>query len=635
MKNQIRIIQAHTQQHYHTVPSELEQVTISPEREAIFDYLAQIGHARFPEFVIDVLCQVEGHNPVDITEGPGDEKQDILTILPSGERQLTQCKHSQNYKGKYSGGDLDTMLGACLRKNCVKGLLVTNTDLTPPAKRYITDKEYIRGWNGPAEMLPDIDYWNVDRLWRRVSTNAAILNKWFSGMGQTHGLRSFSFDLLFQRLPSGLDGSFKCSDIAKAIEANFPVDTFSNGEAYEFDLDSSVNITVRNWFTSDLDLGLHYVPPKTEHGLVNIPLSVLRFQVQVSNEVETYKATDCKDRIVSFIGERVLPSLSGGDWWYIVATAPKAFLYLHDIDEPKIIQLSNAGSYVLVGTSPVVPEKEWVFPQGEDYRRITSEGEDDLIWQHNSTGTQVTLIFEQEFHPVEAYLMQVRHWSLIKKLADYEFRAINNATQEIQELIRRVVDPSWIVMVSTDQTVYWAFPTSDDQRKVEKIEIILQRKNIEVVKLSVEGRKEVLRHLESGVKEVTGSYETSENNLVTPIWLNKRIFWLNRDVEIGKLNKEKLLELIKYKLAYEQHHGFDYMHGKKETRLASEEVQGLLFDLLTIRGRKMLDIMDTGGILSVHLRIKSTAINSTSELLPEYLDEMDAIVDQLTSLLSQ
>ena len=150
------ILQATSSHYYHAVPSELERATISPEKSAIFEYLSRIGSDRFVEFVTDVLVHVEGHKLVDKTDGPGDEKQDILTLDPKGQRHLTQCKHTTKYEDKTSGDELDLMVTACLRKNCRSALWVTNADLTPQAKRYVNDGEYLRGWPEGADFKPGI-----------------------------------------------------------------------------------------------------------------------------------------------------------------------------------------------------------------------------------------------------------------------------------------------------------------------------------------------------------------------------------------------------------------------------------------------------------------------------------------------
>jgi hypothetical protein len=133
----VRIMRAIFVEYYHAIPSELELLTVTPEQNAIFQYLSAVDPDRFQEFVADVLVLTEGHRLVDITGGPGDEKQDILTEAPGGYRQLTQCKHTVNYAAKSSGDELDLMFGAAFRKDCKVALYVTNGDLTPQAKRYI------------------------------------------------------------------------------------------------------------------------------------------------------------------------------------------------------------------------------------------------------------------------------------------------------------------------------------------------------------------------------------------------------------------------------------------------------------------------------------------------------------------
>lgn len=144
MADRLEIIQGATPYHYHVLPSDMSRATVSPQREAIFQYLSRLGSDHFVDFVIDLLVEANGHTLVERTEGPGDEKQDILTLDQVGERHLTQCKHTINYKDNTSGDELDLLFGACHRKNCRRALYVTNTDLTPQAKRYVTDKEYAR-----------------------------------------------------------------------------------------------------------------------------------------------------------------------------------------------------------------------------------------------------------------------------------------------------------------------------------------------------------------------------------------------------------------------------------------------------------------------------------------------------------
>ncbi|MDP9041944.1 MAG: restriction endonuclease, partial [Bacteroidota bacterium] len=185
---------------YRSIPSQETLLLLSPRQETIFTYLSKIPYQRFPEFIRDILALVDGHKIIDLTDGPGDEKQDILTINPEGKRCLIQCKHTKDHRIKYSGDNLDLLFSASVRKNCDVVIFVTNGDLSTQAKRYINDSEY-RKKTIPQNGAILIDYWNGYRIWEKLQTNPTILNKWFGNLGQVHGLRNFSFEITLSRLP--------------------------------------------------------------------------------------------------------------------------------------------------------------------------------------------------------------------------------------------------------------------------------------------------------------------------------------------------------------------------------------------------------------------------------------------------
>lgn len=148
MAKKIRIVGGMTQQFYHTIPDDKDFIITSPKKESIFEFLSQIGFDKFPEFIKDILVKIEKHTIIDITDGPGDEKQDILTTTPEGHRCLIQCKHSINISSHYSGDELDRIVSACLRKNCKHAIFVTNTDLTPQAKKICNRQRVSKGVAG-------------------------------------------------------------------------------------------------------------------------------------------------------------------------------------------------------------------------------------------------------------------------------------------------------------------------------------------------------------------------------------------------------------------------------------------------------------------------------------------------------
>jgi len=476
MSTRVSILQGVTEHHFHIVPSEIGRITLPPEREAIFNHLARIEHSKFPEFVSDILRLVEKHTDVQITDGPGDETQDVLSTNPDGKRRLTQCKHTIDLKQHCGADELDAVFVACHRKNCSEGVLVTNSDLTPQAKRYVTDREFSRLAEPMGAAVVEMDYWNSTRIWERIATNSAILSKWFGGMGQAHGLRRFWFYLVIHGMPDGKTNAIRYEDVrAGLVDAAQPND----GSSAQFTLNSEVSFAIEEWFARDLDLGVNFIAPQIEHPLVNVPLAAFKLHVTVSDSVGQYKPGAYRDLIVKFIGDRALPQLPGIGWWHLIATTPKAFVFLQDVLEPKVVSVSEAESFVRVTGYPVSVERQWVFPGGRDFERLAQEGEDDLCWRHVPSNTTITLFLNQRAHPIAAYEHTVRQTALVKRMEDYVFRAVEKTSVEEFERIRRVIrDPRWVMMSATDRTLFWAFPPSINATEIEALDELLLSQGI-------------------------------------------------------------------------------------------------------------------------------------------------------------
>jgi hypothetical protein len=635
MKKTVSIIQALTEHYYHAVPSKLEMITLSPEREAIFDFLAYFGSDKFPEFIKDILIQVEKHRLIDITDGTGDEKQDILTLTSSGERHITQCKHTINYKENYSGDDLDHLFSACFRKNCSKGLFVTNSDLTTPGKRYVTDKEYARGWKGPKEHLPEMYYWNAEHIWNRISTNNGILNKWFSGMSQAHGLRRFSFNLMIQHLPTGESNIIKCKDIIPIVKTKEVIQHLE-GDSYKIKLDACISFSMCDYYVSDIDMGVPYIGPETEHPHANIPLNAIRIQCEVSDAVGQFDPAHCRDLIVNYIGN-LLPDLPKDEWWYLVSTTPQAFVFLHDISEPKVISISRAETYVRIENQPVSAENRWLFPQGEDYLRDSKDGDKQLLWFHKDSDTDVCILLEQRPHPIDAHNHYIRQLQLIEELVNYEFWLIKNASNEIMDVVRHIiVDPKWMIMAATNREIYIAFPPDLDKSEINVIEDKLRACYISVQHLNHKERRKIMKSIEKHPENSKWYFNCYEDNITTPVWFEKRILWLSKEIS-GYTPKDidALIDIVKYKATYENRYGYDFMHGKKESSMSQGELRGFLYDLMSVRGQRMLDVVFNDAGISVNLRIREKTLQSTTSILPQYISDLESICGDIVNLIAK
>lgn len=625
----ISIIKAYTEKYYHVLPSQLEMITVSPEREAIFKYLSQIGADRFPEFVKDVLVIVEGHQPVDITDGTGDEKQDILTMTPAGERQLTQCKHTSRYEEHYSGDELDLLFGAAFRKNCSTVLFVTNSDLTPQGKRYVTDKEYARGAR-TSGAIPEIDYWNGERVWQRIAGNTSILNKWFSGMAQAHGLRSFSFDLAITRLPEGDFNDLEPKTLFEALGRIDQAEKVEN-DLYQIEMDEKISFTITTWFRSDLDLDVRYVSPK-ENKVVNAPVRTLKIQVSLKADVSSYSPEAIQDRIVGFIAEAILPQTDQDEWWYLIATSPQAFVFLHDIITPKVIPVGLSQTYVKACGSQITREREWIFPTGEEYKRLIGEDQDELCWAHFPSGTEIWLLLEQHPHPIAAYENYLRQLELIERLQDYELRVVPAASKKTVDLVRNCTGPKWVVMVAEDHTLFFAFPREEDEDTIRRVERSLRDRQITVLHIKEKHKNSVLERIDTS-PNLGGIVTGSESEIVTPVMLNKRVYLLTRQIKVvPPKEKETWLRLFKFKRKYESQHGVkDLM--KETNRFSIDEIAANLYDMLSVRGTRMLDITFSDEEMKIAFRVREPSADSTNMILPAFIKELDEIERGLSEVL--
>jgi hypothetical protein len=630
MPKKITLIQGTTVQHYHVVPGELTLRGVTPERSAIFQYLSHISWDRFVEFVVDILVHVQKHQLVDNTDGPGDEKQDILTIDPEGKRHLTQCKHTSKFDDNANGDDLDTLFAACLRKNCQRALYVTNADLTVQAKRYITDAEYARGWPESLDSFPRIDYWNGNRIWGKIAKDNYILNKWFSGMAQAHGLRTFFVDLVIRSMPSWNECELRVKDFVTELGRSIPVECRADEDSYQLKIDNDLTVDLSEWIRGSEALGLPVVPPTGV--AVNIPLRTLRAHITVSTTVDAYDPAIYRDRIAAIFGG-VLPTPTPNTWWHILSTEPQAFIFLHDFGKPISPVVEHAQAYVRVGDAPTSAERQWATDPGKDFVDASDNG-DDLAWKHKGTSTSLQVYVQQRVHPAVAYDLSLRHENVCDILLDYQISAVVNAGESVLETVRRLSRPDWYVLHSSSGDVYLCYPRSAATVAAEDVGAVLARTGIKIKVLSESEKRRLVGMIRKTPPETAEMTVTDRRELTTPIDLRQRIFWFSSDHDAPeKDGADLVLRLLKYKFSYEARHGYDALHGRDQMQLASEEIRRLLFDVFTLRGDRMLDIGFTEAQVSIHLRCRSESLASAEELIRAQFGEFQEIERDVVDLL--
>lgn len=629
------IVSGISQQFYHSIPSDLDLIQTTPTREAIFQILSQIPFSKFPEFVADILVRIHNHTLEDVTDGQGDEKQDILTITPGGNRCLTQCKHTINYKIHHNGDELDVMMGACLRKDCLEAHYVTNSDLTPQGKKYINDKEYQRGWKADPALCPQIDYWNGHDIWDKIKNDAVIMNKWFSGLGQVTGLRSFKFDLTIQKLPyegdvddsgiTGLMSIIKTKKWANELQADM---------AYAVDFKNKFTANIKRWFQFSGNLDINFVLPNDDVDFLHKPLYALTIEVIVSDKQEVYSYSHLRNEVISFISAEVLNDLGKDAWWHVTCGQIKSNVFLHDINEPREIIIESAFTFVKYQNNQVESEIQYCTLNSKNFKLNTSDGDTDTIWTHRESGIQIIELFEQKINPIADFQHQVQNYHKHDELKQYIFHAVSNIDSMMMMRVRQQLPMEWIAMEKNKTDFLWGFPNDTTEGVIKNTHKKIEAIGLKVLKVKDEDVSEMIDALKV---YITPRFHIHSDfkNLSFPISLEQRIFWLSHEVEFElPFDFDHYTALLVHKYKFENEHGFNNMGDKEQVQYKEHEIKGLLFNIMTFRSTRMMDIGFTSEkTMSLNIRFSEHRIDSANSLAEYYVKEFKKIQKEIVKLI--
>ncbi len=634
-KMSYNLISGMSQQYFHTIPSDTDLITTTPTREGIFKYLSQIGYDKFPEFVLDILTKIDGHKALDVTDGQGDEKQDIITLNQKGERCLTQCKHTVNYKSHYNGDDLDLMVAACMRKNCKEAIFITNSDLTPQGKKYVTDEEYNRGFNNPED-CPSIDYWNGYKIWEKIKTSQDIINKWFSGLGQVHGLRSFKFDLTIQELPLNKQ-NYNESDafdnlLSVLSELNW-IEEISKGLHYKANINEELQVNIKRWFQFAGGLDLNFVLPEDDLGFFDRPLFALTIEVVLNDSKEKYTPQLIQKTIIQKLTNDVLKKIDKKKWWHLTASQIKSFIYLHDISEPREIDLTSAKTFIKTEFDSVIEELDYCMLSQNDFD--IDKQEDDDIGLHKETGIQVIQMFEQKINPVEQYNHQLIQYHNLKNVVDYNFYAIKNIESSLIMRVRRLLHHEWVAIQQNEDVLIWAIPPTEKANIIQDCHNKIRTLNLTILQVRQKDAKDILEKCQKDLVPSSWMFTSNISHLSFPIMLDRRIFWLSKELEVSsKHDLNKLIELLEYKYSFEHQHGFDSLMGNDNQQINTKEIKDILFDVFTFRGSRMLDISTFKNPISINIRFKEGQLGQSNDLALSCIEEFNTIYKEIRSILN-
>jgi hypothetical protein len=381
---------------------------------------------------------------------------------------------------------------------------------------------------------------------------------------------------------------------------------------------------------------LDYSDPDERNLLYNKAIRTFAIEVTVSDILEKFDPVTVRNEIINYLFNKTLNISKDDTWWHVVASQSSAFIYLHEIGEPREIILNYGYSYVKTGVSELTGERDYCSLDENLFTLKDKNDDDEAIFIHNDSGVEVVQWFDQRLDPVEMYNHQVIQLNNVEKFKSFKFFAAIGIDQKLIMRIRRFIPNEWTAFQYENDTLMWGIPSEADRNEVELVhrKIIHVTKDIQIVK--DEDRDMLLLKIKQDMPPHTSVYISGMNGLNFPVDLPSRIFWIFKELQINrKISFAIGLALIKYKYGFEHDNDFDNMFGETEMVTHTNELRELLHDLLSIRGSKMMDIAIYHDPITISIRYRENKIDSSNSLALSYIQDFNIYFEAIKRLIEE
>jgi hypothetical protein len=149
-------------------------------------------------------------------------------------------------------------------------------------------------------------------------------------------------------MPQGDPCPLDAEALAVEFRKGHRVTLASDGRWFDVEVDGRLILNLSDWFLGAGELGATFLPPGNRLGLPDAPLRTVRVRAFLTEEAGRYDAAAEHDRIAMLTAD-VLPHPGNGAWWHLLATGPRAFVFLQDVGSPALVTLAGAETFVRVG----------------------------------------------------------------------------------------------------------------------------------------------------------------------------------------------------------------------------------------------------------------------------------------------
>lgn len=613
---------------------EATQKSLLPNRDAISDLMAQLPASNFPELIEQILIQNYKHTRGDITDGTGDESRDIHTITPDGKRHLTQCRHTENpHKANLDRHDLDELWAATARLCYEEGLLVTNADMTTPAKTSYINSDYSK------EGYPELEVWNDRDLWGEIRNNQNILNRWFSGLAQLHSVKRFSFRVLPVKMPNREPFELKgCIDLfnEKLGEEGFSVE--KSGLSWKVE-NQDVMLFAREWFASAANM---FMPCalNAPHDLKTAPFSIFEFHI-----INKTNQTDY-DFIRYFICSNLLENCPNedGEWVSLLVSPLMAPVYIHDTENTIVSGIKPYTSYVKLDDK--ICEELYAALSIPD--KFILQDDDDFVLAHQETGIFFSFKYSQPidestedtFKAIKFKAKEVFRKSIV-------FEVGYNSEFEYSMALASANSTNLVLEDLDDKKLFFCFEKGESREeiKADLSEFLrsLKFQEIEPKVLEPDDLIRLYKQIENNLQFEISAEQVchSRRSLVLPINLRSRVTKSIAEFQISipDVDYDNLLfELFKYKMSEQNKCGFDEGFKIGNNVMSYRQLINILWRPSKMIGRESINIRIKRPSSTIKLMIyfKPNRIESVAEALQrchertlEHIENINKIITEV------
>jgi hypothetical protein len=326
--------------------------------------------------------------------------------------------------------------------------------------------------------------------------------------------------------------------------------------------------------------------------------------------------------------QNTLAILPDSNWWHIISGRSTSFVFLHDINEPRLLALDTAETFIKVGDLDICSETSYCTLKSDKF--IVSENEEDHgMFKHLESGTHLIQYFTQKINENDAFNQRGIQEAQRMFLNEYIFKTIENVSMDMMNYLTNILPGDWFSFQQENKTFVWCYYPDENALTIEIIEEKINALGFQIFTVEENAKKKIIENIDM----IQADFITHDHvdQLTFPVDLKNRLFWLAKSFLFGQKGNLELIEkLIQYKFSYEYKWGFSNELKRKQINYPA--LTYALHELNKVRGQRMLDINIWHDPIWIVMRFRERKIQSSDELAIAAIEEFEKVYADIKAI---